>query len=83
MDTEFSYRLNGENLTNRSMCSGLKLGINYDYWLSNHSALRIGIHSYGVIVGDVDLLSERSNSNYHEAILGVLTSVQLGYIIKF
>ena len=70
VDTDFKYRLNNENRTNRSAGSGAKLGVNYNYWLSGSSGLKIGIYSYGVMIGSVDLFEEQNNNEYHDSNLG-------------
>ena len=84
INTKFNYDLNSENLSNSSTGHGLKLGINYSHWLSKSSGIKVGIYSYGVIIGDARFdIDGNSTSNYHDTSIGVLTSVQIGYVLKF
>lgn len=84
INTKFSYDLNSENLSNRSIGHGLKLGINYSHWLSKSSGVTLGMYSYGVIIGDAGFdIDGNSTDNYHDTSIGVLTSIQIGYLLKF
>lgn len=84
INTKFSYGLDNENFSNRSIGHGLKLGINYQHWISKSSGVTLGLYSYGVIIGDAGFdVDGNSTDNYHETSIGVLTSIQVGYVVKF
>lgn len=79
----FNYKLNNQSFSHNEPGSGLKLGIIYSYWLSPNSGLKIGLYSYGFILGDVDFKNENPNDNYNETNLGVVSGIQVGYAFKF
>lgn len=82
--TKFSYDLNSESISNSSTGHGLKLGLNYSLPLSKSSEIKMGIYSYGIIVGDAAFdFEENKTDKYHDTSLGVLTNLQIGYLYKF
>lgn len=81
--TKFNYSLNNDNKSNRSMGHGLKLGLNYSYWISKSMGIKVGLYSNGVAIGNVDLDNSTTSSKYHDSSMGVITSMKIGYIVRF
>ena len=83
ISTEFDYFFNNRDFSNRSFGHGAKLGINYKKRLTESSDIKLGIYSYGLVVGDIDLANKNMNPKYHDSAVGIITSIQVGYVFKF